>query len=259
MNDDISRIFKGKKAFIPFITVGDPDIGTSRKLIEVMAKEGASLIELGIPFSDPVAEGVVIQDANRRALESGVTTEDVFLLVESLRNDGIDVPLAIMTYANVVFSYGTEAFLSKMNSLRIAALILPDVPYEEKDEFSIPASRYGISLISMIAPTSNDRISMIAKDADGFIYCVSSLGVTGIRENFSSNIEDVVKSIRTVRPDLPIAIGFGISDARRAKAMADLSDGVIIGSAIVNIIAKYKNDSIEPVRSFVRDIVKAIR
>ena len=176
-----------------------------------------------------------------------------------LRNDGIDVPLAIMTYANVVFSNGTDAFLKKMEDAGFSALTLPDVPYEEKKEFSVPARAHGIDLISLIAPTSEDRIRKIAKDATGFIYCVSSLGVTGMRKSFSGNLEEMIKAVRSVNPDIPVAIGFGISDCESARKMAMISDGVIIGSAIVNIVAEYGENSVEPVRNFVRKIIRAIR
>lgn len=257
--NDIERAFENGKAFIPFITVGDPDIETSREIIKVMAEEGASLIELGIPFSDPMAEGSVIQEANYRGLRAGVTASDVFTMVRSLRGEGVNVPLAIMTYANVVFSYGIDSFLSEMEDAGFSALILPDVPYEEKGEFASVAALHNVSLISLIAPTSDSRIRMIASEATGFIYAVSSLGVTGVRSSFSSNIGEMVKTVRSVRPDIPVAIGFGIADAASARKMAELSDGVIIGSAIVKIIAKYGKDAPPYVRRFVKEIVEAIR
>lgn len=257
--NDIERAFRNGKAFIPFITVGDPDLETSRELIKVMAEEGASLIELGIPFSDPMAEGSVIQEANHRGLKAGVTASDVFSMVRSLRGEGVDVPLAIMTYANIVFSYGIDSFLSEMEEVGFSALILPDVPYEEKGEFAGIAALHNVSLISLIAPTSDSRIRMIASEATGFIYAVSSLGVTGVRSSFSSNIGEMVKTVRSVRPDIPVAIGFGIADAASARKMAELSDGVIIGSAIVKIIAKYGKDAPPYVRRFVKEIVEAIR
>lgn len=256
---DIDKIFSEGKVFIPFITAGDPDLETTKKIIKVLAEEGAGLIELGIPFSDPTAEGPVIQSANIRGLKAGVTTDDVLDMAMELRNDGIDVPLAIMTYANVVFSYGTDRFMERMKRAGFCALILPDVPYEEKKEFSIPAKDHGIALISLVAPTSNERIKMIASDADGFVYCVSSLGVTGMRKTISSDVGDIVKEIKAANPEIPVAIGFGISDAETAARMAKLSDGVIIGSAIVNIIAKYGTDAPEYVRKFVKEIVKAIK
>ena len=256
---DIKRVFEKDKAFIPFITVGDPDIGTSKEIIRALAEEGATLIELGIPFSDPMAEGPVIQNANIRGLKSGVTADDVFNMVKELRAEGVSVLFAIMTYANVVFSYGIDAFLSKMEDSGFSALILPDVPFEEKKEFSIPAEKHGISLISLVAPTSEERIKMIAGDASGFVYVVSSLGVTGMRTSFSSNIEEVVKAVKNANPDIPVAIGFGISNAQSAKKMAAISDGVIIGSAIVDIIGREGKNSPKYVRAFVREIIRAIR
>ena len=256
---DIKRVFEKEKAFIPFITAGDPDIETSKEIVRAMAEEGASLIELGIPFSDPMAEGPVIQEANVRGLKSGAAADDVFRMVRELRAEGVSVLFAIMTYANVVFSYGIDSFLSEMKNSGFSALILPDVPFEEKKEFSVPAEKHGISLISLIAPTSEERIKMIAKDASGFIYAVSSLGVTGMRSSFSSNLEDIVKAIRKENPDIPVAIGFGISNAESAARMAAISDGVIIGSAIVDIIGREGRNSPQYVRAFVREIIRAIR
>ena len=257
--NELDKVLEKGRALIAFITAGDPDPAVSVKYALALQKGGADVLELGIPFSDPMAEGPVIQEANQRGLMTGVSSDDVFEMVQSLRAEGIDVPLAIMTYANVVFSYGTEAFLSRMEKAGFCALILPDVPYEEKGEFSFVAESHGIALISLIAPTSDERIRMIAADATGFIYCVSSLGVTGVRKSFSSNIGQMIDSVRSVRPDIPVAIGFGISDEESAKAMASLSDGVIIGSAIVRIIAEHGKDSPSHVRSFVRRIIKAIR
>lgn len=256
---DIERAFSRGKAFIPFMTAGDSDIKTTKNLIKGLADEGADLIEVGIPFSDPTAEGPVIHSANMRGIASGTTTDDVFQAVKELREDGLDVPLAIMTYANVVFSYGMAKFMKKMKDFGFCALILPDVPYEEKTEFSVPASSEGISLISLIAPTSQDRIEKIASDASGFIYCVSSLGVTGMRDSISLDVGEIVRSVKAIRPDIPAAIGFGISNAQSAAAMAELSDGVIIGSAIVNIIAEHGSDSPRYVREFAKGIVSAIR
>ncbi len=255
---DYKNVFS-TKAFIPFITAGDPDLATTKEIIKVLYEEGASLVELGIPFSDPTAEGPVIQAANIRGMASGTITDDVFDMVLSLRSEHVDIPLAIMTYANVVFSYGIDAFLSRMEEAGFSFLILPDVPYEEKTEFSIPAEKHGIALISLIAPTSNERIRMIANDASGFIYCVSSLGVTGMRKTITTDVAAMVREVKAVRPDIPVAIGFGISNAETAKKMADVSDGVIIGSAIVNIIAEHGKDSPRYVRAFAKSIVSAIR
>ena len=175
----IQEAFIGKKAFIPFITCGDPDLETTEKLVYAMEEAGAALIELGIPFSDPTAEGPVIQAANLRALSGGVTTDKIFEMVEKIRRK-TQIPLVFMTYANVVFSRGTENFVKRAAEIGIDGLILPDVPYEEKEEFDSVCRKYGLDLISLIAPTSHERIRMIAEKASGFVYCVSSLGVTGL-------------------------------------------------------------------------------
>ena len=252
----IADAFSNGKAFIPFITCGDPNLETTEQLIVKIAESGADLIELGIPFSDPTAEGPVIQQANIRALSAGTTTDKIFEMVERV-NKNVDVPLVFMTYANVVFSYGTERFIKKAYEIGIAGLILPDVPYEEKEEFESVCEKYNIELVSLIAPTSKDRIEMIAKNAKGFIYCVSSLGVTGVRSRFSTNIADVAASIKAVAK-VPCAIGFGISTPKQAKEMSKYADGVIVGSAIVKIIEKYAEDAIEPVCDYVKDMKKAI-
>lgn len=252
----IAEAFSSGKAFIPFITCGDPDLETTGELIKKMSESGADLIELGIPFSDPTAEGPVIQEANIRALSKGTTTDKIFDMVKSIRNE-VAVPLVFMTYANVVFSYGTESFVKKAAECGMAGLILPDVPYEEKEEFEEVCEKYGLELISLIAPTSRDRIEMIAKKAKGFIYCVSSLGVTGVRSSFSTDISDVTGHIKAAS-DIPCAIGFGISTPEQAKKMSAYSDGVIVGSAIVKIIAKYGKNCIEPVCSYVKEMKKAV-
>lgn len=252
----IAEAFSSGKAFIPFITCGDPDLETTGELIKKMSESGADLIELGIPFSDPTAEGPVIQEANIRALSKGTTTDKIFDMVKSIRNE-VAVPLVFMTYANVVFSYGTERFVKKAAECGMAGLILPDVPYEEKEEFEKVCEKYGLELISLIAPTSRDRIEMIAKKAKGFIYCVSSLGVTGVRSSFSTDISDVTGHIKAAS-DIPCAIGFGISTPEQAKKMSAYSDGVIVGSAIVKIIAKYGKNCIEPVCSYVKEMKKAV-
>lgn len=252
----IASAFEGGKAFIPFLTVGDPDLATSEELIVGMAAAGASLIELGIPFSDPTAEGPVIQEANLRALRNNVTTDDVFSLIERVRQR-TDVSLAIMTYANVVYGYGIERFCARMAACSVGALILPDVPYEEKAEFAEPCRRSGVALISMVAPTSADRVQMIAREAEGFVYCVSSLGVTGVRSNLSSNVADLVAQVREANLEIPVAIGFGISTPEQARDMGKLADGVIVGSAIVRQIAGHGANSVEPVCAYVQKMAKA--
>ena len=251
----IAEAFNNKKAFIPFITCGDPDLETTKKLVIEMEANGADLIELGIPFSDPTAEGPVIQGANIRALSNGITTDDIFGMVAELR-ETVTIPLVFMTYANVVFSYGKDRFFANCKNAGIDGIILPDVPFEEKAEFECVAMEYDVDFISMIAPTSKERIDMIAKEAKGFIYVVSSLGVTGTRAEINSNIKDLVERVRK-NTDVPCAVGFGISNPKQAATMAGISDGAIVGSAIVRMIEKYGKDSPKEVGRFVKDIKEA--
>ena len=254
---EIAKAFENGKAFIPFITCGDPDLETTAKVVREAVANGADLIELGIPFSDPTAEGPVIQGANIRALKGGVTTDKVFDLVRELRKD-VTVPMVFMTYANVVFSYGADKFISTCKEIGINGLILPDLPYEEKDEFLPLCKKYGVDLISLIAPTSENRIAMIAKEADGFIYLVSSLGVTGTRSEISTDLKSIVDVIRQ-NTSVPCAIGFGISTPEQAKKMADIADGAIVGSAIIKIIEQYGKDAPKYVGEYVKSMKDAIR
>lgn len=254
---NIAKAFENGKAFVAFITCGDPDLETTAAAVRAAAANGADLIELGIPFSDPTAEGPVIQGANLRALRGGITTDKVFAFVRQLRRD-VAVPLVFMTYANVVFSYGAEKFISACKGIGIDGLILPDVPYEEKDEFLPICRKYGVDLISMIAPTSHSRIAMIAREAEGFIYIVSSLGVTGTRSTFDTDLDSIVKEIKR-NTDIPCAIGFGISSPSQAKMMSAVADGVIVGSAIVKLLAQYGKDAPSRVGEFVKSMKDAIR
>ncbi len=254
---EIAKAFENKKAFIPFITCGDPDLETTAKIVREAVANGADLIELGIPFSDPTAEGPVIQGANIRALKGGVTTDKVFDLVRELRKD-VTIPMVFMTYANVVFSYGGDKFISTCREIGINGLILPDLPYEEKDEFLPLCKKYGVDLISLIAPTSENRIAMIAKEADGFIYLVSSLGVTGTRSEINTDLKSIVDVIRQ-NSSVPCAIGFGISTPEQAKKMADIADGAIVGSAIIKIIEQYGKDAPKYVGEYVKSMKDAIR
>lgn len=254
---EIAKAFENKKAFIPFITCGDPDLETTAKIVREAVANGADLIELGIPFSDPTAEGPVIQGANIRALKGGVTTDKVFDLVRELRKD-VTIPMVFMTYANVVFSYGADKFISTCKEIGINGLILPDLPYEEKDEFLPQCKKYCVDLISLIAPTSENRIAMIAKEADGFIYLVSSLGVTGTRSEINTDLKSIVDVIRQ-NSSVPCAIGFGISTPEQAKKMADIADGAIVGSAIIKIIEQYGKDAPRYVGEYVKSMKDAIR
>ncbi len=253
----IGQAFEKGKAFIAFITCGDPDLETTKKAVLAAVEGGADLIELGIPFSDPTAEGPVIQNANLRALEGGVTTAKIFDLVRELR-ESVTVPLVFMTYANVVFSYGTERFVSTCAEIGIDGLILPDLPFEEKDEFAPVCKSYGVDLISLIAPTSKNRIAMIAREAEGFIYIVSSLGVTGTRREIKTDLTSIVKVVRE-NAKVPCAVGFGISTPDQAEKMAGLSDGAIVGSAIIKILAQYGKDAPRYIRDYVKSMKDAVR
>lgn len=250
----LNKVFKDSKAFIPFITCGDPDSLTTQNIILEMVENGADLIEIGIPFSDPTAEGNTIQSANLRAKDT--TTKKVFEMVEKVRQKS-DIPLAFMTYANVVFSYDSKRFLQESKDLGIDALILPDVPFEEKAEFEPFCKQNEISLISLIAPTSKQRIQKIAKEAQGFIYCVSSLGVTGVRENIDLNIKDLIEEIR-LYSNVPIALGFGISTPNQARQLASYADGIIVGSAIVRLCEQYGKDCVKHIGAFVKAMKQAI-
>lgn len=253
---NIRKAFENGKAFIPFITCGDPDLETTAAVVRAAAANGADLIELGIPFSDPTAEGPVIQGANLRALNGGVTTDKIFDLVRDLRRD-VEVPMVFMTYANVVFSYGSERFISTCREIGIDGLILPDVPYEEKEEFLPICRRYGVDLISLIAPTSEVRIAMIAREAEGFLYIVSSLGVTGVRSEIRTDLGAIVETVRQ-NTDIPCAIGFGISTPEQAAKMAGISDGAIVGSAIVRLIGEHGKDAPEYVGEYVKRMKEAL-
>ena len=257
MNKKITEAFSRGKAFIPFVTCGDLSLDVTEKIVNAMVEAGADLIELGIPFSDPTAEGPVIQGANLRALSGGVTTDKVFDMVEKIRKN-TDVPMVFMTYANVVFSYGTERFCKRAQEVGMDGLILPDVPYEEKEEFAEVADKYGLDLISLIAPTSHERIATIAKDAEGFVYCVSSLGVTGMRSQITTDIGAMVKLVKAQK-DIPCAVGFGISTPEQAKKMAVQADGVIVGSAIVKLCESYSADCVPYIKEYVKSMKDAIK
>ena len=253
----ISSAFENGKAFIAFITCGDPDLETTAAAVRAAVQGGADLIELGIPFSDPTAEGPVIQGANLRALKNGITTDKIFEFAAELRRD-VKTPIVFMTYANVVFSYGIERFISSCSNVGIDGIILPDLPFEEKDEFLPTCRRFGVDLISLIAPTSENRVAMIAKEADGFLYIVSSLGVTGTRSEIKTDLSDIVSVIRQ-NTTIPCAIGFGISTPDQARKMADIADGAIVGSAIVKLLEKYGKEAPEHIREYVKSMKDALK
>ncbi|MDY5584428.1 MAG: tryptophan synthase subunit alpha [Arcanobacterium sp.] len=251
----IGKAFENGKAFISFITCGDPDLETTARVVREAAARGADLVELGIPFSDPTAEGPVIQEANMRALSGGVTTDKVFDLVRDLRTD-VEIPLVFMTYANVVFSYGAERFIETCRQVGIDGLILPDLPFEEREEFSEICDKFEVALIPLVAPTSEQRIAQIAQAAQGFIYIVSSLGVTGVRSEITTDIAGIVEVIRD-NTDVPCAVGFGISRPDQAREMAAKADGVIVGSAIIKLLAEHGREAVPVVGDYVSEMKQA--
>lgn len=250
-----AKAFENNKAFIPFLTAGDPTADKTVEFIFEMERAGADLIEIGIPFSDPTAEGVVIQDANIRALKAGITTDGVFEIVRKVREKS-QIPIVFLTYINPVFHYGYDKFFAKCKELSVDGIITPDLPYDEKGEIIEFTQRYDVDIISLIAPTSKERIQKIAKEASGYIYVVSSMGVTGVRSEIKTDLESIVKDIRAVT-DVPCAIGFGISTPMQSKKMAQISDGAIVGSAIVKIIEKYGDDANEEVYKYVKKMKEA--
>ncbi|MDR2091516.1 MAG: tryptophan synthase subunit alpha [Clostridiales bacterium] len=253
---NIKNAFKNGKAFIGFITGGDPSIDKSYEFILKMIEGGADLVEIGIPFSDPVAEGAVIQSANMRALKAGASTEKIFGLVGRVREKSA-VPIALLTYLNPVFCYGYERFFKKCAETGADGIIIPDMPFEERGEVADFAAAYGIDLISLIAPTSKERIKKIAEASRGFIYVVSSMGVTGIRSEITSDLNELLKEVRAVSKT-PAAVGFGINTPEQAAQIAKIADGVIVGSAIVKIIGNHGENAGEYVREYVEKMKRAV-
>jgi len=214
----LKTVFAKRKAFIPFITAGDPSLAFTKELVLKMAEAGADLIELGVPFSDPIAEGPVIQGADNRALAGGTTTDKIFDLVKDIRQV-CSVPMALMTYINPVFTYGAAKFMENCRKTGVDAVIVPDAPYEERGELLPFCLANDITYISMIAPSSKERISMIAKEAQGFIYCVSSMGVTGMRREISDDARQMIQLVKEIK-DIPCAVGLGIATPKQAAQIA---------------------------------------
>ena len=255
----IKDAFTKGKAFIPFISAGDHGIENTERYIRIMVKAGADMVEIGIPFSDPTAEGPVIQEASTRALSTGVKINDIFDMVRRLRtgDDAVTIPLVFMTYLNPIYVFGREKFFTLSEEVGISGVIVPDMPFEEKGELASVAHKHGVEVVSLIAPTSENRIEMIAKDAEGFVYCVSSLGVTGMRSEIKTDIKSIVEMIRKYT-DIPVAVGFGISKPEQAEAMARVSDGAIVGSAIVKIVAEHGEHADLALFDYVQSMKQAV-
>ena len=256
----IKDAFTKGKAFIPFISAGDHGIENTERYIRVMVKAGADMVEIGIPFSDPTAEGPVIQEASTRALATGVKINDIFDMVRRLRtgDDAVTIPLVFMTYLNPIYVCGREKFFTLCEEVGISGVIVPDMPFEEKGELASIANTHGVEVVSLIAPTSENRIEMIAKEAEGFIYCVSSLGVTGMRSEIKTDIKSIVETVRKYT-DIPVAVGFGISTPDQAEAMARVSDGAIVGSAIVKIVAEHGENADQALFDYVQSMKQAVQ
>lgn len=250
----IKNAFK-EKAFIGFLTAGDPNLDKTVEFILAMEESGCDLIEIGIPFSDPMAEGVVIQEANVRALKNNVSTDDVFEVIRKVREKS-NIPIVFLTYINPVFFYGYDKFFKRCKELSVDGIISPDIPFEEKGEIEPTASKYGVDVISLIAPTSKQRIQMIAKNASGFIYVVSSLGVTGMRSEIKTDLKSIIDDIREVT-DIPVAVGFGINRPKQAEEISKYSDGVIVGSAIVKIIEEHGEEATDYLKDYVKSMKEA--
>ena len=253
----IKDAFFNKKAFIAYLMAGDPNLGASADYILTAQEAGAGMVEIGIPFSDPIAEGEVIQAASMRALAAGTRLDGVFSMVASIK-EKMKIPMVFMTYLNPVFAYGYGRFFARCEKIGICGVIIPDLPFEEQEEAKCEAGKYGVEVVTLVAPTSGKRIAQIAKNAEGFIYLVSSMGTTGVRSKVSADISDIVSEIRK-HTDIPVAVGFGISTPEQAREVAQFADGVIVGSAIVRIIAAHGRHCIEPVQQFAKSIKAACR
>lgn len=246
-----------EKALITFVTAGDPDMATTEALVLEMIAQGADLVELGVPFSDPMAEGPIIQAASARALEAGATLPGIFDLVARLR-EKTQTPLLLMMYLNCILHYGKDRFFEACARVGIDGVIVPDLPYGEQVEISGEARAHRVHLISLVAPTSRDRIDAIAQNSEGFLYCVSSLGVTGTRSGFATDFDAFFGEIQR-HATVPTAVGFGISTPEQAKALAHYADGIIVGSAVVDLVAKHGKGAAAPVGAFVKALKDAIK
>ena len=248
----IRDAFLNKKAFIAYLMAGDPSLEVSAEYILTVQDAGADMIEIGIPFSDPIAEGEVIQAASMRALAAGTRLDGVFAMVASIK-DKMRIPMVFMTYLNPVFVYGYDRFFAKCAEIGICGVIIPDMPFEEQSEAKIEAVKYGVEVVTLVAPTSEKRIARIAKNAEGFIYLVSSMGVTGVRGEMTTDLSVILSEIKT-HTDVPIAVGFGISTSEQTKYYSSIADGFIVGSGIVRIIGEQGKNAKNALREYIQKL-----
>lgn len=242
---------EGKKALIPYICSGDPSVEMTEKLVYTLEEAGSDIIELGIPFSDPLADGPVIQAAGLRAFAGGYRLADTFKIAENVRKNS-EIPLVIMVYYSSIIGFGKEKFLEGCINADVDGLIVPDLPYEEYDEFKPLLEGTGIYMIPLVGLTSGQRIPKLVKEAKGFVYCVSSMGVTGVRKEFDTRVESFVKEVQKYT-DTPACIGFGISSKEDIERFEAYADGCIVGSAIVRKIFE-SNGDLEQVKDFVKGL-----
>jgi len=253
----IKDAFQNKKAFITYLMAGDPNLAASAEHILTAQEAGADLVEIGIPFSDPVAEGDVIQAASMRALAAGTKLDGIFDMVASIK-DNMHIPMVFMTYLNPMFVYGYNRFFAKCTEIGICGVIIPDLPFEEQDEAKIFAAKHGVEIVTLAAPTSEKRIALIAENAEGFIYLVSSMGVTGVRSKITTDLSAILSEIKK-NTDIPVAVGFGISTPEQAKHYSAISDGVIVGSAIVRIIAQHGENAKQALCKYISEMKQSTR
>lgn len=265
----INQLFldRTQKRFIPFVTVGDPSLEISERVVEALVEAGADLIELGVPYSDPLADGPVIQRASGRALAAGVTLPKTLAFIKKLRNKGITTPFVLFSYYNPILQYGVDRLFADLTEAGGDGVVIPDLPYEENEEALCAAKRNGAHLISLVAPTSELRVSKISSQASGFLYCVSSLGVTGVRSEFHNNVLPFINQVRA-HSDVPVAVGFGISTPEQVREFARFADGVIVGSAIVQQIEENlpllldqekQEEGINHIKTFVQILAGALK
>lgn len=254
--NNIKKAFENK-ALIGFLMAGDPDLNTTKEVIISMAKAGCDMVELGVPFSDPIAESSVVQSANLRALKSETYLKGIFDMIQEVRNT-TQISIILHTYINPVFNYGYEEFFMKCSEVNVCGIVVPDLPYEEKSEIKEYADKYGVDIISFVVPENIDRVKMIAKEATGFIYFVPSIGSTSSMEGHFKEITSIIDILKE-NTNIPIALGFGINTTQQAEFFSEIADGIIVGNAIVKIVEKYGKDSPSQVFDYVKTMKSAMK